>query len=200
MRVVSVVKKKKETMKKGGSRCRRVRRTKKKTHRVNNKSNIKGRGLVGRAIGTVAGKALVALGAKKLKDLAGYAINRAIDILPGELHLPNYNYCGPGTRLKTRLARGDKGINPLDESCKQHDIAYARSTDNATRSAADKVLIEQAWARVGSSDASIAEKAAALVVTNALKAKRALGGGGGGGRRRRRTRKRRGHGTARPVA
>jgi hypothetical protein len=158
---------------------RRVRRS--KTRRVN---KSRGRGLVGRAIGAVAGKALVALGAKKLKDLAGFAINRAIDILPGELHLPGYNFCGPGTKLKTRLARGDKGINPLDESCKRHDIAYAKNTDNASRSAADKTLIEQAWARVGAADASITEKAAALVVTNALKAKRALGGG----RRRRRKR------------
>jgi hypothetical protein len=167
-------------MKKRG--CRRGKK-RSKTHRARRRDNIKGRGLVGTAVRAVAGKALVALGAKKLKDLAGYAINRAIDLLPVEAHIPFYNYCGPGTRLKERLARGDKGINPLDESCKQHDIAYSRNTDNASRSAADKALIEQAWARVKSSDASVAEKAAALVVTNALKAKRALGGG----RRKRRT-------------
>lgn len=125
----------------------------------------------------VAGKALKVLGADKLKDLAGYAMNRAIDILPGELHIPGYSFCGPGTRLAQRLARGDKPINPLDESCKRHDIAYSKFSDNARRSEADRILQEQAWKRVTASDSSLAEKAAALVVTNAIKAKRAIGGG-----------------------
>lgn len=35
-----------------------------------------------------------------------------------EWHLPGYNYCGPGTKVVTRLVRGDKGINNLDEGCK----------------------------------------------------------------------------------
>ena len=33
-----------------------------------------------------------------------------------------YQYLGPGTFLKKRLARGDPGINPLDRITKQHDI------------------------------------------------------------------------------
>lgn len=50
-------------------------------------------------------------------------LNWLINHLPFELHLPGYNYCGPGTKLIKRLKRGDKGVNKLDEYCKEHDIA-----------------------------------------------------------------------------
>ena len=36
-----------------------------------------------------------------------------------------YSFAGPGTKLKERLARGDRGINSLDELARSHDIAYA---------------------------------------------------------------------------
>jgi hypothetical protein len=107
----------------------------------------------------------------------GTVVNRAIDLLPTELHLPNYSFCGPGTKLKERLARGDKGINPLDEACKIHDIAYAQYKDTARRRAADLALAERAWDRFRSSDASLGEKAAAWAVTNAMKLKAKFGGG-----------------------
>ena len=42
-----------------------------------------------------------------------------------EFHWPGYQYMGPGTKLKKRLARGDPGINRLDKIAKQHDIDYA---------------------------------------------------------------------------
>lgn len=113
----------------------------------------------------------------------GSLINTAIDALPVELHLPGgYQFCGPGTKLKQRLLRGDRGINKLDQACREHDIAYSKFTDSAHRSVADKILAEKAWNRVKSSDASVGERAAALAVTTAMKAKTAIGGG----RRRRR--------------
>ena len=34
---------------------------------------------------------------------------------------------GPGTHLKKRLARGDPGINRLDQISKQHDIEYSKA-------------------------------------------------------------------------
>ena len=67
---------------------------------------------------------------------------------PREWHFWNpmdgkYNYCGPFTRLDKRLARGDKGINELDEICKQHDIAYRDAKgDKKKKLAADKKMIE----------------------------------------------------------
>lgn len=112
-----------------------------------------------------------------LGSLVGSAINKAVDLLPGEVHLPGYNYCGPGTKLAERLARGDIGINKLDEACKQHDIAYTKYSDTTRRAQADKELAERAWERVTSSDASIGEKAAAWAVTNLMKVKSKLGGG-----------------------
>lgn len=104
-------------------------------------------------------------------------INKAVDLLPFEAHLPGYNYCGPGTRLQQRLARGDKGINGLDEACKIHDIAYSKYKDSSRRSQADKELAERAWRRFKASDSTVGEKAAAWAVTTAMKAKTKLGSG-----------------------
>lgn len=67
-------------------------------------------------------------------------LNKLINKLPVELHLPGYQYCGPGTKLQKRLARGDPGINQLDTACKEHDIAYSQNLDNIqARHATDKV-------------------------------------------------------------
>lgn len=105
-------------------------------------------------------------------------INSAINSLPFELHIPGgYQYCGPGTKLQKRLARGDPGINPLDIACRQHDIAYAQHKDLKDRHEADRILQEKAWQRVRTKDASVGEKAAAWLVTTAMKAKRKLGMG-----------------------
>lgn len=39
-------------------------------------------------------------------------LNKLIDWLPIELHVPGTNFTGPGTKLKERLARGDKPVPP----------------------------------------------------------------------------------------
>ena len=75
-------------------------------------------------------------------------INRAMDVLPVELHLPGYRFCGQGARVEERLARGERGINELDEACREHDIAYATYKNNERRRAADLVLAGKTWARV----------------------------------------------------
>ena len=105
-------------------------------------------------------------------------VNTLINKLPFELHLPTYMYCGPGTRLEERLARGDPGKNPLDVACMQHDIAYANNKkDIALRNKADKVLAGEAWKRVTAKDSSVGEKVAALGVAGIMKIKRKLGMG-----------------------
>lgn len=106
-------------------------------------------------------------------------INTLINKLPVELHLPGYQYCGPGTKLQKRLARGDPGINPLDQACKEHDIAYSQKKSVEDRRGADKILIEKAWNRVKSPDAKFGEKASAFLVTNMMKAKVKMGMGAG---------------------
>ncbi|XP_056643808.1 uncharacterized protein LOC130449810 [Diorhabda sublineata] len=104
-------------------------------------------------------------------------LNSLINKLPIELHLPSYQYCGPGTKLEKRLDRGDPGINPLDAACKQHDISYWKNKSLEERHKADQILEDKAWARVKSKDASMGEKAAALLVTGGMKVKRKLGMG-----------------------
>ncbi|XP_077282380.1 uncharacterized protein LOC143908564 [Temnothorax americanus] len=104
-------------------------------------------------------------------------LNRAINALPIELHIPGYQFCGPGTRLETRLARGDRGINPLDAACREHDIAYSRSNDLAERHVADNILAAEARKRVTANDSTLGERAAATAVWAAMKAKTKLGMG-----------------------
>lgn len=104
-------------------------------------------------------------------------LNWLINHLPFELHLPGYNYCGPGTKLIARLTRGDQGVNKLDEYCKDHDIAYYKSSNLEGRHNADLVLLEMAKKRSVAPDASTGEKFAAHLVKNAMLAKIKTGTG-----------------------
>lgn len=104
-------------------------------------------------------------------------LNCLINKLPFELHLPGYNYCGPGTRLRERLARGDRGVNPLDEECKQHDIAYSKSPNLQDRHKADIDLLKMAKKRASSSNATTGEKIAANLVNRTMLVKVSSGMG-----------------------
>lgn len=105
-------------------------------------------------------------------------LNKLIDLLPFEAHIPGgYRYCGPGTKLQERLARGDPPINGLDAACKDHDVRYSQTSDTRERNAADLALADKAWQRVKASDSSLGERAAAYAVTNAMKLKAKLGMG-----------------------
>ena len=55
-----------------------------------------------------------------------------------------YSYCGPFTKLDKRLKQGYKGVNSLDESCKQHDIAYAKFKSTKERNLHDDILALEA--------------------------------------------------------
>jgi len=104
-------------------------------------------------------------------------LNRTINALPFELHIPGYQFCGPGTHLEKRLARGDQGVNPLDAACREHDIAYSRSNDLAERHVADRILGVQARKRITAKDSTLGEKIAATAVWTAMKAKTKIGMG-----------------------
>lgn len=106
-------------------------------------------------------------------------VNTLINKLPFELHIPGYRFCGPGTKLRKRLSRGDEGVNDLDEACKEHDIAYANTKDLEKRHVADRALLERAWSRVKAKDSGLGEKTAAWITTNAMKIKTKLGMGRG---------------------
>ena len=110
---------------------------------------------------------------KKKKTGSGL-VNGIINRLPFELHVPGYQFCGPGTRLLKRLARGDEGVNPLDVACRDHDIAYSRRKDLEGRHEADRALAERARERVFANDATFGEKATATGVWATMKAKTKL--------------------------
>uniref|UniRef100_A0A6V7KM53 Phospholipase A2-like domain-containing protein n=1 Tax=Bracon brevicornis TaxID=1563983 RepID=A0A6V7KM53_9HYME len=116
---------------------------------------------------------------KKKESQSGRGfVNSIINKLPVELHIPGYQYCGPGTKLAKRLARGDSGINPLDAACKEHDIAYSQNRENLeARHAADLILAEKAQNRISAKDSSLGEKAAAWAIAKTMKIKRKLGMG-----------------------
>ena len=61
------------------------------------------------------------------KDL----LNKILNKIPVELHIPGYHYCGIGTKLSKLLAEGNPGINPLVSACKEHDISYSKNRENA---------------------------------------------------------------------
>lgn len=109
------------------------------------------------------------------RTLGRGVINTLINKLPFELHIPGYNFCGPGTRLAQRLARGDRGINELDEACKNHDIAYSNHPDVRTRNIADRTLAAKAWQVAFKRANPLAERAVALGVASAMDVKARLG-------------------------
>ena len=52
--------------------------------------------------------------------------------------MKKYEYCGPGTNMDKRLARGDVGINRLDGVCKNHDIDYDNAKNLKDKHIADR--------------------------------------------------------------
>lgn len=69
---------------------------------------------VKRSGGGLASSAFSVLG-KVLNEVpVGSIVNSAIDALPVELHIPDYQYFGAGIKLAKRLARGNLGFNKLD--------------------------------------------------------------------------------------
>ena len=102
-------------------------------------------------------------------------LNHAINALPFELHIPGYQFWGPGTYLEKRLIRGSRGINPLNSACREHDITYSRNKDLAKRYVADKILAEEGTEHITATDSSLGERAAARAIWAAMKAKTKIG-------------------------
>ena len=59
-----------------------------------------------------------------------------------EYHVPGYQYLGPGTKLKKRLAREDPGKNLLDRIAKQHNIDYSVARNLRYKWKADDKMIK----------------------------------------------------------
>ena len=68
-------------------------------------------------------------------------LNKAINNLLFEMHLPGHNLMGPGTKLKKRLnpdltpKKWSKPVNRVDKAAYHHDLCYLENDDTATRNA-----------------------------------------------------------------
>ena len=97
------------------------------------------------------------------------ALDALIDLLTFEMHVPHYKFCGPETKLAERIEHGDVGINPLDEACRQHDLAYTDS--NSDRRQADRVLAQYAFSRMLAEETPSDERTVAMMTACCLVSK-----------------------------
>ena len=81
-------------------------------------------------------------GKKRGRCGAALDIQKLIEKTGKEFHWPKMNYLGPGTRLKERLRRGDRGKNRLDELAKIHDIDYSKAKNLQDKWKADDKMIQ----------------------------------------------------------
>ena len=71
----------------------------------------------------------------------GSLLNKAINNLPFEMHLPGHNFTGPGTKLKKRFnpdltpKKWSRPVNRVDKAAYHHDVCYLKNDDTATRNA-----------------------------------------------------------------
>ena len=80
----------------------------------------------------------------------GSVLNKFINNLPVEMHLPGHNFTGPGTKLNKRLnpdltpKKWSKPINRVDKASYNHDNCYLKNNDTATRNAVcDKNMLKE---------------------------------------------------------
>ena len=92
-----------------------------------------------------------------------------------EMHLPNYSYCGPGTKLTERLLQGQRGINKLDQACRVHDMQYKIFKDTKDRHIFDKELQDKAVKVMLSDKSNAKEKLEAGLVASIMFGKQKLG-------------------------
>ena len=77
----------------------------------------------------------------------GSVLNKAVNNLPFEMHLPGHNFTGPGTKLKKRLnpdltrKKWSKPVNRVDKAAY---VCYLKKDDTATRNTVcDKNMLKE---------------------------------------------------------
>ena len=80
----------------------------------------------------------------------GSILNKVINNLPVEMHLPGHNFTGPGTKLNIRLnpdltpKSWSKPINRIDKAAYNHDVCYLKNMDTKTRNdVCDKNMLKE---------------------------------------------------------
>jgi len=107
-------------------------------------------------------------------------INKMINNLPFEFHLPGHNFTGPGTNLKKRLnsdltpKEWSKPYNRVDEAAMKHDICYSQNKDTKSRNEiCDKKMLKD----LNIFNPTIRERIDRFIAGNSMKAKMTLGMG-----------------------
>ena len=111
----------------------------------------------------------------------GSLLNKMINNLPVEMHLPGANFCGPGTKLKQRLnpdltpKKWSKPVNRVDKTCYNHDLCYLKYDDTKSRNAiCDKNMLKELK---GIYNPSLREKMERGLVSTLIGTKAAFGMG-----------------------
>jgi hypothetical protein len=131
-------------------------------------------------------------GSKSSKQNGKGIVDKFIENLPVELHLlgtihkepfqvndeslktavegktRRMEFCGPGTRYDSRFAKGERGINQLDNACMYHDAAY-KNKNPIARNQADSVLASKALQYLQKPGISTLDKIDGNIVTAAMK-------------------------------
>lgn len=117
----------------------------------------------------------------KNKGVGKGILNSIINSLPVEMHVPGYNYLGPGTKYDQRI-NGEYGedyqlpVNALDAAAMMHDKAY-KKLDIASRTKADKALRKEAQMVYNNSYNPWNERATAYAVDKTFALKNLIGAG-----------------------
>ena len=111
----------------------------------------------------------------------GSLLNKVINNLPFEMHLPGHNFTGPGTKLKKRLnpdltpKKWSEPVNRVDEAAYHHDLCYLKNDDTATRNAVcDKNMLKELK---GIYNPTLRERMDKSIVSNLIGAKVKFGMG-----------------------
>lgn len=114
----------------------------------------------------------------------GGILNKIINRLPMEMHLPGHQFTGPGTQLlrgKTRLYPNltykpwSKPINKVDQAAYHHDVCYLRHPDTKARNEiCDREMLEELDAI---ENPTLRERFDRAIVKPIIKAKKSFGMG-----------------------
>ena len=86
-----------------------------------------------------------------------------------------YSFCGPFTKVQKRIEQGYRGVNLLDQACRQHDLDYAANSDVKDRNRADDVLANKAAHIVMDASSPEYEKQDGRLVTGLMAMKSRFG-------------------------
>ena len=108
-------------------------------------------------------------------------LNKVINNLPVEMHLPGHNFTGLGTKLKKRLnpdltpKKWSMPVNRIDTAAYHHDICYLKNDDTTTRNAVcDKNMLKELG---GIYNPSLRERLDKSMVSNLISTKVKFGMG-----------------------